>query len=377
MKVAVIGAGASGVMCALNIKELNSNIEVDLYEKEDRILKKLAATGGGRCNLGNSNIQTSCFNNESFIKYFMECYNVNSYLEYFNKYNLSIVEEKNLLYPTSKSASMVIDFFKYRLDKVEVNIICNKEIKRIDYKGSMIDNKHYDYIVISIGSSALYNQNVYSLVKQFKLTDLQQSLVGFKSNQIKDMKEVRQSAKVSLIRNGKNIISEVGEIQFKNDGLSGICIMNLSSKYELGDCISIDLFAEQTTNDIVDAIKNKDLTTKDCFNFTFDKKINNLIKIKDIKIDYLNDKELINFVNLYKNLVINIDGLYDYKFAQVVKGGIDLSEVNLFNSKKYPNVFFTGEILDIDGKCGGYNLWFAFNSGMKVGEDICKYVLEK
>lgn len=377
MNVAIIGAGASGVMAALSIKENNKNINVDLYEKEEKILKKLAATGGGRCNLGNLDIKPSYFNNENYIYNFMN-YNINSYIDYFNKYNLKLISENNLLYPYSKTSSMVINFFKNRLNETDVNIYLNKEINKIDFKNKVICNKKYDFIVIAIGSKALNNSNVYSILKHdFKITSLKQSLVGFKSDYIKDMKEIRQSAKVSLIRNNKTILEQIGEIQFKQDGISGICVMNLSSKYQGNDFIQIDFFPNESLEKIASSIKSKNLTTKNCFEFSLENKIIKLVNVKETKIDKLTDEELIKFINKYKKFKLEVNGLYDYKFSQVVRGGVDLTEVNNFESIKYKNVFFTGEILDIDALCGGYNLWFAFNSGMKVGEDICKYVLEK
>ncbi|MFI3329520.1 MAG: aminoacetone oxidase family FAD-binding enzyme [bacterium] len=374
MNVAIIGAGASGVMTALSIKENNNLINVDLYEKEEKILKKLAATGGGKCNLGNKDIKPSYFNNEKYITNFMN-YNVNSYLEYFNKYNLKITSDNNLLFPYSKTASMVINFFKERLEITKVNVLLNKEVTNINFKDKTINNKKYDAIVIAIGSKALNNNNVYKLLnKDFDITNLKQSLVGFTSNQIKDMKEVRQQAKVSLIRKQNNVITQTGEIQFKNDGISGICIMNLSAKFEENDYIEIDFFPKDDINDIINCIKNKNYTTTNCFKYSLDNKIIKLIKCNERKIDELTDDELIKFINLYKKFRLNVDGLYDYKFSQVVRGGVNLSEVNEFESVKYKKVFFTGEILDIDALCGGYNLWFAFNSAMKVGEEICKFV---
>ncbi len=377
MNVAIIGAGASGVMTALAIKEINKTINVDIYEKEDRILKKLAATGGGRCNLGNLDIKPDYFNNTSYISSFMN-YNVNSYLDYFKKYNLKLVNDGNLLYPYSKTASMVITFFKERLTDEKVNIFLNKEIKKVNFKEKSIDNKKYDFIVLSIGSKALNNNNVYNLLKDdFKITSLKQSLVGFTSSMIKDMKEVRQTAKVSLLRDNKTILQQHGEIQFKQDGLSGICIMNLSSKYETNDYIEIDFFPKDSTDNIIKDIKGKNLTTKNCFKYYLDNKIIKLINTKELFIDELNDTELIIFMNKYKKFKLEVNGLYDYKFSQVVRGGVSLDEVTNFESNKYNKVFFTGEILDIDALCGGYNLWFAFNSAMKVGEDICKYVSEK
>ncbi|MFI3252319.1 MAG: aminoacetone oxidase family FAD-binding enzyme [bacterium] len=378
MNVAIIGAGASGVMTALAIKELNKNIKVDLYEKEDRILKKLAATGGGKCNLGNLDINENYFNNTNYIKDFVNDFDKTSYLNYFNKYNLKLTNDNNLLYPYSKTASMVINFFKERLSDTNVNILLNAEVKNIDFKNKLINNKKYDYIVISIGSKALYNNNVYSLLKNdFSITKLEQSLVGFISNQIKDMKEIRQQAKVSLIRNSNIIIEQKGEIQFKNDGLSGICIMNLSAKYQTGDCIEIDFFPNDSVEDIIKKISNKNLNTINCFKYSLENKIIKLINNKNKNIDELSNEQLVDFINSYKKFRLNVNGLYDYKFSQVVRGGVNLKEVNSFESIKYKKVFLTGEILDIDGLCGGYNLWFAFNSGMKVGEDICKYVLEK
>lgn len=374
MNVAIIGAGASGVMTALSIKENNNLINVDLYEKEEKILKKLAATGGGKCNLGNVDIKPSYFNDENYISNFMN-YNINSYLEYFRKYNLKLTQDNNLLYPYSKTSSMVINFFKERLIETKVNVLLNKEIYNIDFKNKIVNNKKYDAIVIAIGSKALYNNNVYKLVnKDFDTTNLKQSLVGFTSSQIKDMKEVRQQAKVSLIRESKTIISQMGEIQFKNDGLSGICVMNLSAKYQQNDFIEIDFFPKDEINDIVNSIKNKNYTTSNCFKYSLENKIIKLINYKEKNIDDLTNEQLINFINLYKKFKLEVNGLYDYKFSQVVRGGVSLKEVEGFESIKFKKVFFTGEILDVDALCGGYNLWFAFNSAMKVGEEICKFV---
>jgi predicted Rossmann fold flavoprotein len=196
----------------------------------------------------------------------------------------------------------------------------------------------------------------------------------------KALKGVRAKGRAELLRDGLAVDSETGEIQFTEDGLSGICIFNLSREYVQGDMIKIDLFPkyrEERLEDII-ARRRKTLANRrmpDFFGGILHKKLipvllAELALEENRKAEELKPEEVKKIIRFLKGWTVPVTGTKGWKEAQVTAGGVDLAEIDLdtMESKLASGLYFAGELLNVDGKCGGYNLQWAWTSGMAAGK---------
>ena len=378
MKVAIIGGGASGVLCALKLKKLNNNYDITIFEASNKLLKKVSVSGNGRCNLGNLYITDECYLNKRSIQDLST--HLGDSLAFFENLGLlTYTDNEGRIYPLSKEANSVVEILNKELFYNRIKVINNtfiNEIKRVDNQ-YLIKDDRYDYVVIATGSNAgiKLNYDPYELINNlnFKMTALKPGLVGFKVKEdLTDIAGVRASVTVSAF--GKK---SQGEIIFKEDGVSGICVMDLSIFKNDDAKILIDLLPDYSLDDLLNYMHKKisndsKLKLHNLMLGTVHSKILNIInrKYHNELVNDLTDDEVIKYLKIFKEFKLTITDSYDLSNAQVVCGGVSFSEVENFESKKYPNLFLVGEVLDQAGICGGYNLWFAFTTGLVVAEII-------
>lgn len=395
-KVAIIGAGASGILASINLKkQFNNNIDVYLIEKNNRIGKKIITSGNGKCNITNeTHLENNIYNN-CFADNIYRNFSPITLREYFQSLGIfTKTDNMNRVYPLTESSSTVLDILLMHLRKENVKIYTDTLVNKIisnNYKyilntsSEEINKIQFDDIIISIGSIAsIKNTNInnhYKLLKDLdiNITNIIPGLVGLKikKNQINGFSGIRQKAKVTLFNNEKIVFEELGEVQFKDDGISGIVVMNASSiiarsKNKLN--ITLDLLPTYNIEELVEQLniiqKQTNITLSDLVHGILPKMISNKL------CSILEKKSILNiyeFIKLAKNYQLEIEGTYGFEFGQVCVGGVDLSEItDDFELKKYPNVYVIGEVLNIDGLCGGYNLQFAFSSGYLVSNAIYK-----
>lgn len=354
-KVAIIGAGASGLACASSFQA--KDIEILVFEQFDKSARKLLATGNGRCNISNTEMQMEFYNtNNPIISNIIMNFNVT---EFFLKRKLLLKQEGTLLYPFSNQAKSVKDCLLNCLTHTKIisqqKVITIKHEKNGYSINTFSDRYFVDYVVLAIGSNAgiMANQDNYQLIQNLNipLTNCHPSLVQFVTKKVyKQLKGVRVKGQVSLYDNNQLIASRIGEIQFTDYGLSGICVMQLSRYYH--QChqpqLHIDLLP-QYPND-------QELLEKYGLEGIFPEKLVAVLQKEKIAL---------------KKWVMDIVETKSAPFAQVIQGGIDLNQINEdLEIKQYPNMFAIGEVLDVDGDCGGYNLHFAFGSGQYVAKII-------
>lgn len=378
MKVAIIGGGASGVLCALKLKKLNNKYDITIFEASNKLLKKVSISGNGRCNLGNLYITDECYLNKRSIQDLST--HLGDSLAFFENLGLlTYTDNEGRIYPLSKEANSVVEILNKELFYNRIKVINNtfiNEIKRVDNQ-YLIKDDRYDYVVIATGSNAgiKLNYDPYELINNlnFKMTALKPGLVGFKVKEdLTDIAGVRASVTVSAF--GKK---SQGEIIFKEDGVSGICVMDLSIFKNDDAKILIDLLPDYSLDDLLNYMHKKisndsKLKLHNLMLGTVHSKILNIInrKYHNELVNDLTDDEVIKYLKIFKEFKLTITDSYDLSNAQVVCGGVSFSEVENFESKKYPNLFLVGEVLDQAGICGGYNLWFAFTTGLVVAEII-------
>ena len=361
MNIGIIGGGASGVYLAIRIKELNPSFNVTIIERNDKLLKKVAVTGNGRCNYANLGNLENKYNN-SFANQIINNHKPTEIVANFERYGIHPTIIDNLVFPVSLSAQTVVLMLNKKLEELKVNICLNEKV--LDYQ---IDDNEcvvktdkqihvFDKIVFSCGGSS-YEQlgtdgSLYGVLRNhgYKIEELSPTLCPIKVKEnTKKVSGQRVKCLVSLFNNNLLFYQEEGEVLFKDDGLSGIVILNISS-----------MINRITNKKNVKIVLNLAPSRKNI------KKDQYLEYVAPKMASYLVDNDLdIN------NLSFSFKGFYDFKIAEVSHGGVSLNDINNnLQSKRENKVFFVGEVLDIDGMCGGYNLMFAFASAETVAKAI-------
>ena len=387
--VVIIGAGASGIMSACLIKEKNPSYKVLLVEKNDKIGKKLLITGNGRCNLGNLNLNIKDYNID-LSSYFDIKSLFKEYINYLEKIGIITREEEGRLYPyTNQSLSVCKSFERYML-KLGVEIQYNYDVNTVRKNGNeyiINDEIIADKVIVSTGGLSYPKTGStgkgYKILESFghKITQRYPALTFLKTDYkyMKELKGVRFNGEVFLYVNNNLEDSEYGQIQFTESALSGICVFNLSSnvKKYLEDkksiCITIDLAKEHDICEYLYRFNNYKI--EDALSGILNNKLAYVItkelKVHGYLIKELNHKQIKNIDDLIHNFRFDIIGVGDFDTAQVTKGGASLNEFNEHLESTYSKgLYATGEVLDVNGKCGGYNLAWAFISAILVSDSI-------
>ena len=389
IKVGIIGGGYSGVISAIYASK---NSEVTILERNPSLLKKLLLTGNGRCNYFNEDMSLDKFHssNESYIKEILTKENIKEVVDFYYRLGLFSKVKNGYYYPYSNHASSVRDLLIGKLKELNVNIKTDYLVNKIEkYNDKFIinDELEFDKIIIGTGGMAYPKTGSdgigYELLKDFNhnITKLSPSLVQIKSNNkyLKELSGIRCESKLTLFKNNEIVKKEIGELQFTDYGISGICTFNLSSRlddkndnqYILINFMPIsikdfDLFMKSSSNTIFERLEG----------FLNYKLVKVLLKISSIsedkKYSEITNKQKEDLINNLFNYRVNIIGTKSFDNSQVTKGGLDLNEINplTMESKKVKGLYVVGEILDLDGDCGGYNLTIAFVTGLIAGTNI-------
>lgn len=399
MKIVIIGGGCSGVVTAINAKT-NKN-EVTILERNDELLKKLLVTGNGRCNYYNENQSiTNYHSNSSNITDFINDKNLNEVKLFFK--NLGIIPKikNNYYYPSTNQASTIKDALISQLKNKKIEVKTNylvEKIEKIDNYFLINNEIKCDKLVISTGSFSSPKTGSdgmgYNFLKGLghSITEVNPSLVPLISDMpyCKKLSGVRSDVKLSLYEDDKLIKEEQGELQLTDYGISGICTFNLSYYASIGlsknkkEVVKVNFlpFIEENIIEWLD--KYNELTKIYNIRELLEKLINKKIVDVILKVSGINgDKKYDNLDSRSKRILtstitdfnFNITGTKGLSNGQVCSGGIPLEEIdNNFSSKKVKNLFITGELLDLTGDCGGYNLTICWISGIisgkKLGED--------
>lgn len=355
MNVGIIGGGACGVITALTIKKENPNIDVVIFEQNDRILKKVLKTGNGKCNIANNIITSDMYNDYSLIE---ENSDINVIKELMD---LGLVLKETTLgrvYPYSEQAKSVVNVLLRDLEKNNVVIKTDTNIKKIEFINNkyILNNEYsFDYLVMATGSIAQEKTNGYELLEKLghHISPLKPALVPIMVNEKVDHLQGLR-IKCDAIVKDKRLS---GEILFKADGLSGILALDISRITEVGDEIILDLMPDYTEEEINNLLKDSD--KEEVLEGIFAK-----MMAKEIL------KRGSDIAKIIKNFKFTVRGFYDFSDGQIVRGGLLLDEIDNFESKKHKNMFVGGEVLNVDGASGGYNLYFAWLSGIVIGRRI-------
>ena len=393
----IIGGGASGLMCAVAAKLKNSKLNIAIIEKNDRVGKKLLSTGNGRCNLTNKNVAAGKYKGTfDGLAVVLNKYDTDRLLAYFKRLGLlTFCDSEGRYYPVSKQASSVLDVLRFNAEELGVKILCKQNIHSISRQNGFTVKTEDDVItadklVICCGSKAAPKLGGSASASDY-LKNLGHTVIPFspalcpvkaESSVLKSLKGLRATSKVTLSRNGKDIKTENGEVQFTDGALSGICVFNLSLYAEKGDVISLDLADFISEEEFISHLLNNkklfsDLTAENIFTGILQKRLAQAVlkagKVELNKnISELTENELNALVKAAKNMRFAVTGNAGFEQAQCALGGVKGNEIDgrTMQSRRVNNLYICGEAVDVCGECGGYNLHFAFASGIIAGENI-------
>ncbi len=398
-KVGIIGGGASGMMSAIILARMG--IDVTIIEKNSALGKKILMTGNGRCNYFNDEITIDKYytNDYAFLKKIVNENNVFKAKEFLKSIGLVPRIKNGYYYPMSNTASAVLNAFLVEIEKRNIKVLLDSEVNEIkETQGKyyvIVNGKKliFDKIIIAIGSKAgLKENNNYQLFTSLgiKLNPVLPALCPLVLNGdfFNKWSGIRVAACVSVYEDNKFIKSDLGEVQLTDYGISGICVMNLSS------LVSRGLYNKKNVrvhlNFLPDIEKDKidewlTLRDKNLYQRTVIQLLESIIPYKLLYIlvskaniksnchyKSLTSEEKNNLINNLSDLTLKVRETKEIFKGQVVTGGVPVERIkDNLEDKKYPGIYYTGEILDVDGICGGFNLGFAWMSSLVVCDDLC------
>ncbi len=409
-KVIVIGGGAAGMMASIVAKRNGAN--VTLLERNSRVGKKILATGNGRCNYTNMHVDINNYHgkNPKFVYSCLSQMNVEMTLNFFEKLGITpVVEEGGKVFPLSFQASSVLDVLRMEMEDLGVKIVCDAFVtdifkKKEKFIVTLKDKKTFigDKVIICTGGKAApftgSDGNGYELSKKLShsIIDVFPGLVQLRleKSYLKQIAGVKVVGTAGLYSKGKLIREDKGDILFTNYGISGPPILQLSRKAlellnkDKKPILKVSLIDRKTKEEVVDYLKLRftylEKRTIETGLIGFINKRLIPVILKEIKIDrskrvaQLSNKEIDKLAKILVDWKFEIIGSQSYKDAQVTAGGISTKEIDstTMESKLVKGLYFAGEIMDIDGDCGGFNLQWAWSSGYVAGKSAALTILK-
>lgn len=412
--VLIVGGGAAGMLCAIAVKMQNPERRALILEKNDRVGKKLLATGNGRCNLGNDNAAAANYHSvagdgASFVMPALMKYPPAANREFFEALGLLVrSDEAGRQYPYTNQAAAALDILRLRLAALAVEVRADSQVVEIA-KGSdgrfaveTADGERYTAAKLVIATGGLASpqisnsQGMADVLRQLghESSGCFPALTQVKTEGKlpKALKGIRIPCAVTLYTAGAAAQREEGELLFADYGISGIPAFQLSRRVSENfarkspqeQWVEIDALPQLAAAEITDLLLERrrtfDTTLEDFLVGVVNKKLGQqILKICGLaplsrSCGSLNDDEILLAAHILKHLRLNVSGATGWKNAQVTAGGLltaDFSAETL-ESRLIPGLFAIGEALDIDGDCGGYNLTWAWSSARLAAESLAK-----
>ncbi len=390
--VIIIGGGASGLFLA---SQLPPSMNVAVLESNERVGKKLLATGNGKCNLTNLDMNIVHYNKPSFVESFLDRFDAHDTIATFEKMGLITKVIDKRVYPYSECASTVLDVLRQAIERNRTQVFTSHYVNAVEnfndefivggvIKNDAKPNESFSYradsVVLATGSPATFGRDSLSLYRALghDARAMTPSLVPIKTDKepLKGLQGVRVKAGVRI-----GYRYETGEVLFKDFGVSGIAVFNLSSEIargraKIGDMLTIDFMPEYSKAEVEDILtkRNNNYTVGELLLGTFHSKVQErIIWAANCDANDPAQSKIGALANAIKNYKFTIEGLGDVSLAQAMSGGLNVREFddNLM-SLKVKNAYAIGEALDVDGDSGGYNLQWAFSSAKAVATAIVK-----
>ena len=379
-RIIYIGGGASSLCSTILLKKRNPSLEVFIVEKEKKLGKKLSATGGGKCNIAPMCDDVFMYNmsaQDDVDRLFKEI-SLSNYLTLLSEIGVNCKTIKDYgYYPIHESAPQLVKNLYHQLNVLGIKVIYDDFVDYVENKENIVIKLKTqeiccDNLVISTGG--LGTSDIREVLDKHNVgyTNICPGLVPIKVKEdVSSLFGVRFEANISLKYNNNLIKEYFGEIQFKKDAISGIPALNLSSEISRRQIKDKDELSKYSIH-----VGLKDVQSNFVLGRTVEEALLSLFKEEYAKylveINKLNPKATADekVLDIITNQSFVVDSLYDFKDGQVTVGGISLIEVD--DDFKRNKVYFIGELLNVDGCCGGYNLRFAITSGFKAALSLLK-----
>ncbi len=396
MNLLIAGGGASGLTAAITAKRTMPELRVTVLEANDRAGKKLLLTGNGRCNITNADLSPAHYHGGNPGKM---CGN-GEIVNFFESIGTEIVfEPDGRAFPASYQASSVLDNLRTECGNLGAEIITGQKVTSLDFSSgkfeAVAESRFYaDAVILCCGSPAggkAASDSGYALLRGFghRINPVTPAIVPVKTENTitKKLKGIKVKALVTLLKNGEKLGCDSGEVLFCDYGLSGPPILQLSGMAAGGKnlSVSLDLFPDTNLKTLTGKIQNRirllhSRTVENFFTGLINKKLGQTIcalcgcglrtPVTELPANRL--------AAICKALTFRVTGVMPMSEAQAAAGGADLSQFGEgFMSKLRPGLFACGELLDIVGDCGGYNLAFAWSSGMAAARAAVRFIKSK
>lgn len=407
-KIAVAGGGAAGMMAAITAARLGA--QVTIYERNDRVGKKILSTGNGKCNFSNEKMDSDCYYGSGvpLVERIYERAGVKETKKFFEDLGMRQKARNGYLYPASEQASTVLDVLRYELEKLGVRIHTGRKVTglarqqgKLAVKTADGEKEKYDAVILACGGKAApktgSDGSGFLLAQSLghRIVPAVPALVALRCEEsfCKRVSGVRCDARLALKVDGQILRTERGELQWTDYGISGIPVFQLSrmAAYALREqkytTVEIDFLPVDTEGEEIRERaafwkmrwENQSGRTMEQFVTGIANKKIGLLLLKLAKIREDEQTQDITLAKreklekLYRSLTVTVKETNSFEQAQVCAGGVDFAQVtDHLQSVLIPGLFFAGEILDIDGICGGYNLQWAWSSGMVSGQAAVK-----
>ena len=402
--VIIIGGGAAGLCAAVYLKQQKPSLSVRILESQPRVGKKLALTGNGRCNITNISIDLSRYHGEhtEFCRYALEKYDRFFCEGFFESIGVPFVFEGEKAFPASLQAASVVDCLRFSAENSGVITHLETKVTNIQLSGGnykiIADNLSFlaKNVIISTGlfsggEKVGCDGSMLSILKKagYKATPTTPAIVQVKTitDIVKQLKGIKIDATATLRIEGKAKRQEFGEVLFCDYGLSGPPILQISREISrtTEKCeISLDIFPHFYFSELYEKISARAeflsyRNLDEFFTGMLNKRLGQVIlKSADCKLNEsaatLNENRIKKITSLLKNFSFTVTGTTGFANSQVTAGGLDTTQFNpnTMMSLSNKNLYAVGEILDIDGDCGGFNLQWAWSSAICAAEDILR-----
>lgn len=397
MIIGIIGGGASGMAAALAAAE-NPHTQVLLFERQARLGRKLQATGNGRCNLSNMHAGHNGYHGQEadFIRSAMTRFDPGETLSWFRSMGLfTVTEPSGRVYPYSDQANSVVDVLRFALEKPNIQVLTGTEVSKLRREGDgfRVDGTYCDRVIVACGGLAGSklggSMSGYQLLRSMghRMTKLRPALVQLRSgwNGVAALKGVRANCHAAIYHNGSLHSQSTGEIQFTEYGLSGPVIFEISRDACQGTgewLCRLDLLPEVTSEELYRELSRRRQTAlpaQELLTGILHNRLGRVVaKAAGLSLNglvsQLTDPELQSVCTAVKFFVVPLTEPLGMDSAQVTAGGILTHDFDptTMESKLVPGLYACGEVLDVDGDCGGYNLQWAWSSGRCAGSHAGK-----
>lgn len=403
-QVIVVGGGASGMVAA--ITAARAGAEVTLVEHKSQLGKKLLSTGNGKCNLTNTIMTADCFRgeNRAIVEQVLGQFGYQETLDFFEEAGLLVKNRRGYIYPLSEQASAVVDVLAMELEKCGVHVILEEHVTKIVKKEKYFlvvteqKMRSADAVILSTGGRAASvlgsDGSGYALAKQLghTISPVVPALVQLcgKGNYFKQVAGVRANAKVSVFVDGMCLAHDTGELQLTSYGISGIPVFQISrfaAKALLEQkqvFVELDFFPEMEDADFEKFIKERakkypERSAEDFFVGIFNRKLIALFLKQAYIPAHIQSSEIradkwAKLLALCKHFAVQIEATNSFEQAQICAGGVRTDEICpvSMESRFVKGFYVTGEVMDVDGICGGYNLQWAWSTGYLAGKHAAK-----